>query len=379
MLKEEKLPNTGYMNIDPAGPLCAGSRCTLRLAYYPGEIGIKKGGSIRITIPHGFTTPQTEEFLKDGFVTAECPKDEVSISLEVQSRIYCVYQPKLGHSGAFGKSLFVHLDEGELKKGDSIEITYGNTDYYGQETWGPKPPKTPILSGKYEFTVGIDPDGSGKGPITGYYLLPHSPSITVTPAEKAEIYPLAPSNIDRGKDFSLHLILTDRYLNPIPEEVRKLPVRTKPEGKNFSKKIANDIILEETSERFDKFTYFKVNLNQGIQGRSNPIKFGNYRGSTNLYWGDLHTHSKYSDGMGTPVEILSYAQNVVGLDFGSVTDHDDIGPYLAPSEWEDIQEKTAKFNQPNKFITFLGYEYRSSLADGYEYLLSPRYGKANVR
>jgi hypothetical protein len=100
-----------------------------------------------------------------------------------------------------------------------------------------------------------------------------------------------------------------------------------------------------------------------VFGKTNPIKFGKYMNRENLYWGDIHAHTKYSDGMGTPDEVICYARDIAKLDFAAISDHDDIGPYLAPEEWADTKKAIKRFNEPGKFVTFLGYEYRSSLAD----------------
>ena len=135
MLREQIGEEIGYVTIEPNRQLIVGTRQTWAITYYVGERGIKKGGSIRITIPHTFTTPQINEFCKDGFTTAECSKKEISLSIHLESRIFCAYHPELSHSGAFGKSIFILINNGELIKGDFIKIIYGNTSYYGEEKW----------------------------------------------------------------------------------------------------------------------------------------------------------------------------------------------------------------------------------------------------
>ncbi len=82
MLIEEKGTNLGEARIEPVEPVVAGTRQTLVLYYKTGSKGLKRGGTIRITIPHGFTTPQVDEFYKDGFVTASCPDSTISLSLQ---------------------------------------------------------------------------------------------------------------------------------------------------------------------------------------------------------------------------------------------------------------------------------------------------------
>lgn len=41
----------------------------------------------------------------------------------------------------------------------------------------------------------------------------------------------------------------------------------------------------------------------------------------NAYWGNLHSHTSYSDAEGTPAEAFNYACYTAQIDFLAVTDH----------------------------------------------------------
>ena len=41
----------------------------------------------------------------------------------------------------------------------------------------------------------------------------------------------------------------------------------------------------------------------------------------NLYVGNLHSHTSYSDGSGTPAQAFEYARDVASIDFLAITDH----------------------------------------------------------
>ena len=82
-----------------------------------------------------------------------------------------------------------------------------------------------------------------------------------------------------------------------------------------------------------------------------------------LFVGDLHGHTKLSDGR---VDIDFYFQNVrdrAKLDFAALTDHDH-GGVAAPtlwhggenSKWELIKSKVREYNEEGKFTTILAYE-----------------------
>jgi hypothetical protein len=363
MLREEIGKDIGFAKIEPSKPVIANSRNSWVLTYYIGKVGLKKGGSMRVTIPHGFTVPQIDEFYKEGFVTVKCSRKEISLLMHVESRIFCAYCSELSHSGTFGKSLFIKIKNGNLIEKDFINIIYGNVTFYGNEPWGPKKPKVPEVSGKYEFTIAVDPDGKKSGPVTGYFLLKKSPIVTILPGKLKEIIPVAPSNIELEQEVPVYIIMVDKYLNPINDEDCEFIVKYGSKTKVYHSHTGM-IILDPMSTR-KKYTNYIISRKgeEEVFGKTNPIKFGKYMNRENLYWGDIHAHTKYSDGMGTPDEAICYARDIAKLDFAAISDHDDIGPYLASEEWADTKKAIKRFNEPGKFVTFLGYEYRSSLAD----------------
>jgi hypothetical protein len=78
----------------------------------------------------------------------------------------------------------------------------------------------------------------------------------------------------------------------------------------------------------------------------------------NLYWGDLHIHSSYSrcgGNNGALEENYEYGRDIEKLDFMSITDHD----YLDGEDWQKYCEIANGYNQPGKFITFIGKEWTS--------------------
>jgi hypothetical protein len=87
-------------------------------------------------------------------------------------------------------------------------------------------------------------------------------------------------------------------------------------------------------------------------------------GVANQLWGDLHGHSNLTDGTGSPAEYFHYARTVAGLDFVALTDHDHWGMRFLdshPALWQKIREATAQANDPERFVTLLGFEWTSWL------------------
>ncbi len=78
-----------------------------------------------------------------------------------------------------------------------------------------------------------------------------------------------------------------------------------------------------------------------------------------LYWGDLHTHTRLSDGdFGDiePGDVYAFGRDVGRLDFVAVTDHDYRRP-IPDWKWPLQAAAADTFYDPGRFVTFLAYEW----------------------
>lgn len=93
-----------------------------------------------------------------------------------------------------------------------------------------------------------------------------------------------------------------------------------------------------------------------------------------MYFGNLHSHTSYSDGTGTPAEAYEYARDVAGLDFLAITEHNHLigGDKATPEQRarlyagtdETALVPTAKrMTENGKFVALFGQEF-STMSKG---------------
>ncbi len=96
------------------------------------------------------------------------------------------------------------------------------------------------------------------------------------------------------------------------------------------------------------------NRNGLVLGWGNPIISSCGKPDCLLFWGDIHVHTEYSDGRGTPESNYRYARDVVGLDFCAMADHT---RGFSDDTWFKYQVTSRQFNDRGRFVTLLGFEW----------------------
>lgn len=83
--------------------------------------------------------------------------------------------------------------------------------------------------------------------------------------------------------------------------------------------------------------------------------------SYNFYVGNLHSHTSYSDGTGTPAWAYRYARDTARIDFLAVTDHHNM---LSDLEYEDVLFQADEYCDDGVFVAIAGQEWSGSDTSG---------------
>ena len=94
--------------------------------------------------------------------------------------------------------------------------------------------------------------------------------------------------------------------------------------------------------------------------------------TANVFFGNLHSHTSYSDGSGTPTDAYLHARDVAGLDFLAITEHNhknapsDIATdhnLYNGSQDSSLISAAGRFNESGRFVALYGQEF-SSIGSG---------------
>ncbi len=96
----------------------------------------------------------------------------------------------------------------------------------------------------------------------------------------------------------------------------------------------------------------------GLGATSNPVPWLRDV-EDRLFFGEIHCHTALSDGMRSADDLYTWARDVQRLDFAAVTDHEShiYGYSLSRSTWPLVREAAARYYEPGRFMTLLGYEW----------------------
>ena len=248
-----------------------------------------------------------------------------------------------------------------LRAGEQVEIVYGA---------GPAKARVDTYA-ESEARIWLAVDGDGDGVRV---VVRDSPAVDVV-AGPAQLVVLGPSTAAPGEKVRYSISLLDAAGNAglpfngavalaAPRARDPVPVDFRPEHRGTQ-------VVEGRAALAGVYRV-RATTDGGLSSESNPLLVR--EAAPHVLWADLHGHSNFSDGTGTPEDYLAYARDVARLDVIALTDHDHWGVLFLdqnPELWKRIRTATQVFDEPGRFITLLGYEWTSWLRATATFSTSP--------
>ncbi len=359
----------------------AGAIADYELRFSPGAEGLGRGEVLSVDFPKAWFA-EPFPFVKDVQIEDPTAPHYASIQLissrgkekRLRGQLSIDRRSRRGEMERFRHRLRLELDGGRVRPDDTFVVRFANTT-------------APVVAGQDVIVVSKRVPGEGDGPRIVAEI-----EYEVAPAALAKVRVVAPSEALVGRESRLTVVLFDALDNPITSLRRAVSlsvagVTSSPltvdlaQGEpglvelSFRPRRPSVAVPVATAQTVGDSAPGSAASARGegatLTAIGGPIRVLHRKRPLQVYWGDLHSHSRISkDGIGAG--DFAYARDVSGLDFFASTEHsgDDgplfgegLGPGIAPEEWSQIQERVRDFNEPGEFVTLLGYE--CSLRDGH--------------
>jgi hypothetical protein len=349
----------------------ANERGTWTLQYICSSQGISAGGGIRVQLPRGFAQfssgLQISDSTKADYVRVwHAPVLANDTTLLVVSTEHQFQTIALdGQNQRWVHIVNINVPHQNLSMGDTLNVMFG-----ASEAGKILPPKSAFTD---SFLVVEDVLGTGQ-----FVFIDTLPTITVHSSRPSRLDIYASSIQQVGAVFNVRITAFDVYYNIARDFSQDVTISSTDQLAVMPSSVSliNGTVLIQVTMNTPGVQVITAvaDVLSGLDVRtaeSNPILVEENEPEYRLYWGDLHSHSKFSaDGIGT--SNFAYARDVVKLDFYSPADHhgnaaNPTNPGITSWEWDITKRLVREYNNPGPdgFVTFLGYEFSNNPPSGH--------------
>jgi len=346
------------------------------IVYEVGPLGIATGGTVFLQVSPfwGWSTPQVEMPDAPGFTTIEpiasgesAPGASAIGESEPDANAIARSEPEASPIGdnepdadaieleaatIDQQLLAIRVAGRPLVPGDRLRIVYGA---------GPAGAAVDRFAEHgSRFWIGVDGDGDGERS-----FLVDSPTVDVAAGPPAQLVVTGPTIARPGETMRIHLAVLDASGSAGTDFTGRVVFDGESDGLELPDAVEFErsdggVRTIEVVARAPGIHRLHARASDDLAATSNPIVVSEI--GPRVLWGDLHGHSKLSDGTGTVDDYFHYARDVAGLDVAALSDHDHWGMLPLdehPEMWREIREGAMRAHEPGRFVSLLAYEWTS--------------------
>ncbi len=348
MTDEEMRRAFGWAELDPAGPVVAGSWGTWLLTYHVGAYGFDDRGRLMLSwrSQSDWAWPQFDN-----------PSEPNFCSLQTGGRasLNGQFDPKAGVR-PWRKSTVIDVFDDGLREGDIITLTLGDTSGGSRGSRAQT-----FCESTFEWRVLVDPIATGE-----FILLPDAPEIEVVSGPAERLVCILPSRAEPGEEIEAIVKAEDHWGNP----ARRYEGTVLLESEGFEG-LPHDYSFTEADAGIHRFPCTVAAEGEhrltardealGAEATSNPLVAPEEMLVTRVYWADLHGQSEETVGSNSAEHYHRFACDYGCLD---VVGHQGNDFQVTPDNWAEFQRLAREYTEPGRFVALSGYEWSGNTAAG---------------
>ena len=254
----------------------------------------------------------------------------------------------------WGNTLLIRVGRGYLRAGDTLTIRFGD-----RRQGSPGFRLQTNVETKVELRTSVDAFATYE-----FCELKH-PAFDLVAGPAASWKAILPSLAVVGEPFRLAIVAEDMWGNPTADAAQSFrfgasrPLRGLPEAIEIRKgegpRVIEGLVADAEGD---------VDVHLTVDGkqlaRANPLRVVKHA-PLRRYWGDLHGQSGETIGMGSAEDYFRYARDAAFID---IVGHQGNDFQITDGFWKQLNELTAEFDQPGKFVCLPGYEWSGNTGMG---------------
>jgi hypothetical protein len=336
----------GSIRLSPAGPFVAGSFAELTLVYTAGTFGIDDTGMVKVSwrTTSDMAKPQFDKPQAANFTTVEASN---GAKLEV-------WYDRL-NVRPYVNTLLIRVGRGYLRQGDTLTIRFGDKRQ-GSPGWRLQT----NVEKKVELRTSVDAFATYE-----FCELPVQPAFDLVPGPAATWKAILPSLALVGEPFRLALVAEDMWGNPTDKADQTLALKASRPLRGLPTSVAvkpgdGPRVIENLVADAPGDVVLLIMAQDREVARANPLRVMR-EAALRRYWGDLHGQSGETVGMGSAEDYFRYARDLAFID---MVGHQGNDFQITDAFWKKLNDLTAAFDKPGRFVCLPGYEWSGNTGMG---------------
>src|SRR5499433_1634648 len=336
----------GSIRLTPSGPFVAGAYAELTLTYTAGTFGIDDTGMVKISwrTTSDMSKPQFDKPAAPNFTTVEASN---GAKLEV-------WFDRL-NIRPYANTLLIRVGRGYLRAGDTLTIRLGD-----RRQGSPGYRLQTNVEAQVELKTSVDAFATYE-----FCELPVQPAFDLVAGAAARWKAILPSLAIIDEPFRLAIVAEDIWGNPTPSAGETLTLAASHPIGGLPASIRREIgsratVIDDLTVAQEGDIELTVRVNGEELARANPMRIV-AAAPLRRYWGDLHGQSGETIGMGSAEGYFRYARDLAFID---MVGHQGNDFQITDAFWDKLNQLTAAFDQPGRFVCLPGYEWSGNTGMG---------------